>query len=210
MPTQLPLKCTCGAVRGVATDLSPATGNRLVCLCDDCQDYAHHLEREEAILDADGGTDVFQMTPAQLEITHGAEHLRCLRLSPKGLLRWYTGCCNTPVGNTLASPRVPFVGVPHLFMDHAASGLSRDQALGPVRAKIQARFSPRAVPADAHRRAPPSLIARSAWQLLRGWLAGRQRPSPFFDARTGAPTVEPTVLTPGQRERLRQRHPRPS
>ena len=33
-----------------------------------------------------------------------------VRLTPKGLFRWHTTCCNTPVGNTLR-PSVPFVGI---------------------------------------------------------------------------------------------------
>jgi hypothetical protein len=38
-------------------------------------------------------------------------HLRLMRLSEKGLLRWYAGCCDTPLFNTMATPKVPFVGV---------------------------------------------------------------------------------------------------
>ena len=104
MSTEVPLKCSCGSVQGVARDVSPKTGNRLVCMCDDCQAYAHHLGRAEHILDRNGGTEVFQLTPSQLTLTEGREHLRCLRLKEKGLMRWYAGCCNTPVANTLASP----------------------------------------------------------------------------------------------------------
>ncbi len=64
----------------------------------------------------------------------------CLRLSPKGLMRWYAGC-RTPVGNTASSARVPFVGVPHSFIDRGDSGRSLDDALGPIIGYANARFA---------------------------------------------------------------------
>jgi hypothetical protein len=199
----LPLRCACGAVTGTALDVDPDRGNRLVCMCDDCQAYARWLDRVDAILDQNGGTDVFQLTPAQVQITAGHEHIRCVRLTEKGLMRWYAGCCNTPIANTLASPRLPFIGVPHTFMDHAADGRSRDQALGPVLARTQARFGKPPLPPDAYPRAPLGLILRSIRQLLRGFWAGAHRPSPLFDP-AGQPIVTPTVISPAERERSRQ------
>lgn len=172
-------------------------------MCDDCQTYAHYLGRSEEILDAHGGTEIFQMRPSQLRLTEGTDNLRCVRLSPKGLMRWYAGCCKTPVGNTLSSAKVPFVGVFHLFMHHEDGGPSRDEILGPLRGKVQGRFSRGEMPADAHRTAPAGLILRAGWFLLGGWIRGQQRPSPFFDA-AGRCVVEPTILTLEERERLRQ------
>jgi hypothetical protein len=43
MATKLPLKCRCGAMRGTANDVAPEAGNRIVCLCDDCQTYAAYV-----------------------------------------------------------------------------------------------------------------------------------------------------------------------
>lgn len=170
-------------------------------MCDDCQAYAHWLDRADVILDRNAGTDVFQMTPAQVRITAGHEHIRCVRLTAKGLRRWYAGCCKTPIGNTLGA-RVPFIGVPHTFMDHASDGCTRDGALGPILSRTQARFGKPPFPPGSHPRGPLWLILRFAGQLLRGAFAGVHKPSPVFDA-TGKPIVEPTVLTPEQRERLR-------
>ena len=99
----VPLACSCGAVRGVLRNANARNGSRLVCMCDDCQTYAHHLGRAGDILDAHGGTEVYQTYPARLGFTQGSEPVRCLRLSPKGLMRWHTGCCRTPIGNTFAS-----------------------------------------------------------------------------------------------------------
>lgn len=173
-----------------------------MCHCDDCQAYARWVG-VDGVVDRHGGTDIFQMTPSQLRISAGAEHLHCVRLSQKGLMRWYAGCCRTPVGNTLASPRVPFVGVVHTFMDHAADGRSRNDVLGPPIAFIQGRFAVGGAPPHVHASAPPSLLVRSARLLLAAWLRGKGRPSPFFDARSGAPVALPRVLTSAEREELR-------
>jgi hypothetical protein len=63
MPGELQLRCRCARVRGVARDVSPRHGLRLVCYCHDCRAFARFLERAD-VLDAAGGTDIFQMPPA--------------------------------------------------------------------------------------------------------------------------------------------------
>ena len=70
----------------------------------------HFLERGE-LMDEWGGSEVFQTTPARIEFTQGADQLACMRLSPKGLMRWYARCCNTPIANTLPSPGMAFAGI---------------------------------------------------------------------------------------------------
>nr|WP_315983040.1 DUF6151 family protein [Aliamphritea spongicola] len=87
--TDIPLQCHCSAVKGIAKNASPTSGNRLVCYCRSCQAFAQYLksnqqaEDHQPVLDADGGTEVFQMPPAHLQITEGHEHIACLKLSPK-------------------------------------------------------------------------------------------------------------------------------
>lgn len=192
------LACTCGTVTGTAS-VDPTRGNRLVCMCDDCQAYAHWLGRADLILDPSGGTEIVQMTPAQVRITGGHEQIRCVRLGPKGLMRWHTACCHTPIANTLDSARVPFLGMPVVFLRE------RDDAtLGPILARIQARYGKPPLPPGSHPRGPIGLILRSIRLLLAGWLRGAASPSPLFDA-AGKPIVAPQVLTPDERERLRAR-----
>src|SRR5262245_45837150 len=60
VPVDLPLRCRCGHVHGVASEVAPFNGFRLVCYCKDCQAFARFLDRPE-VLDAAGGTDIFQM-----------------------------------------------------------------------------------------------------------------------------------------------------
>lgn len=199
----LPLACSCGAVRGRADRIHHRTGNRVICYCDDCQAYAHWLERADELLDDRGGTEVYQLTPAQLTITAGVDQVRCMRMSPKGLMRWHTACCKTPLGNTMPKAKMPFVGIPHLFWDDAAEAGARDRLLGPVRAAIQGRFARGGeVPPGAHPKAPPLLLLRILRQMGVAFALRRYRPSPFFDAR-GRPVVKPQVISKDERQRLR-------
>jgi hypothetical protein len=78
----------------------PQNANRGVCYCKDCQAFAHFLGKDGETLDERGGTDVTQVLPKNIAFTQGTEILACIRLTEKGLLRWYAGCCNTPVVNT--------------------------------------------------------------------------------------------------------------
>jgi Family of unknown function (DUF6151) len=200
VPTDLPLRCACGAVHGLLRGVGPERGNRIVCYCDDCQAFAHYLGRAGEILDANGGTDIFQTSPARVAITGGADQLVCVRLTSKGLLRWYAGCCRTPIANTPPSAQLPFVGLIHRFADHAGDGRSRDAVLGPVRARLFGRYAlgdRRGLNADD--RPPVRMILRLAASLLAARLRGEHRASPFFDPRSGEPVAAPRVL--GERER---------
>ena len=189
-------------MRGIASDVSPATGSHIVCYCDDCQAYARFLGRDDTV-DERGGTEIFQTTPSRVTITEKASELRCVRLSDKGMLRFYTGCCRTPIGNLLPSPRVPFVGIVASFIGESVGGEPRDALLGPVTSRVQGRFAVGGLPPGAHPSAPVSVIARAITRLFRGFVAGAHRPSPFFDARTGRPVAEPEVLSVEQRRSLR-------
>ncbi|MES2642141.1 MAG: DUF6151 family protein [Myxococcota bacterium] len=202
MPLPLPLRCTCGAVRGELDDASPAVGNRMVCYCDDCQDYTRFLGRADA-LDPFGGSDIYQTTPSRVRITQGAEHLRIVRLSEKGMVRYYAGCCRTPIGNLMAGARWPFVGLAQPFMDHAADGRSRDERLGPAAGYIHGRYAPGGCPPHAHPSASVAVIGRAMWRILLNMAHGSARPTPFYDDQ-GKLVSEPQVLSPQERDALRR------
>jgi len=195
---ELPLRCRCGYVHGVASEIAPSAGFRFVCYCKDCQAFAHFLERPD-VLDAAGGTDIFQLPTGRVKLTTGRTAVRCLHLSSK-VFRWYTDCCRTPIGNT-AGPRFPVVGLIHSFMSHEADGQSRDEVLGPPLCRIFERSAVGPLPRNA---APPpslSIFAFRASRLLAWWLRGLGRPTPFFDDFTKAPLSAPRVLTFRERER---------
>jgi Family of unknown function (DUF6151) len=199
IPSDLPLRCRCGHTRGVARAVAPFTGFRFVCYCRDCQAFARFLQRPD-VLDAAGGTDIFQMPTGRVKLTAGTDALRCIRLSSK-VLRWYTDCCRTPIGNT-AGPRFPVVGLIHSFMSHEAAGRSRDEVLGPALCRIYERSAIGPLPPNAP--APPSLgiFVLRASRILGWWLRGLGGPTPFFDNITKAPLSTPQLLTRGERAAL--------
>jgi len=195
-PTDLPIRCSCGALRGTLREASPESGNRCVCYCDDCQSFAYFLEQAEEILDENGGTDIFQTSSGQLEFNQGLEHLTCVRLTDSGMFRWYAACCKTPIGNTPWTSRVPFVGLIHSCVDHVTDGRSRDEAVGPIRMRGFARFAKGSrSKLDAHEGAPAAMGPRVTEILKEALQRGDQNRSPFFKANTDEPCVSPRNLT---------------
>lgn len=202
MKTNISLRCICGNVRGVATNVSPETGNRLVCMCDDCQAYAYYLGRADEMLDENGGTDIYQLSPSQIVIESGKENIRCVRLTSGGLIRWYASCCNSAIGNTLGSAKISFVGMPHTFMDHQGDGRKRDEVLGPCRLSIYGCYGKGKLPLGVHPKVPFRFFVRVFCFIVSSSFKKKNFPSPFFDETSGKPVVEPKILSDDQRERL--------
>jgi Family of unknown function (DUF6151) len=200
VPFDLPLRCRCGRVHGVAREVSPSSGFHFICYCQDCQVFARFLGRED-VLDAAGGTDIFQIPPSRVKITAGAEALRCLTFS-NTVLRWYTECCRTPVANTAISPRFPVVALIHSFLAPDVGGRSRDETLGPALCRIYERSAVGPLPPSSP--PPPSLgvFIRRAAKMLGWWMRGLNRPTPFFDERTKAPLSVPRLPTASKRADL--------
>jgi len=182
------LKCQCGSVEGTATDITPASGNRVVCCCSDCQAFATHLGCDADTLDQFGGTEIFQTSQSQIKIVQGQDKLQSLRLTKKGMLRWYTNCCNTPVGNSM-NASMPFFGVIHTFTDIA----DREGTLGNVRAYVQTQYA-KGSPDYPHHSAkyPLGITIRIAGKLLTWKLQGRNKPTVFF-SDDGTP-VSKTII----------------
>jgi hypothetical protein len=191
-----PLRCRCGAVKGYVSD--PQSVNRAVCYCRDCQAFAHFLGRAGDILDARGGTDVIQTLPARVIFTEGREVLACMRLSRNGLMRWYTTCCNTPIGNTLPNFRFSFVGLIHNCLENG--GVPLDGSFGPVRMWINTKSAKgHAAPKSAG--VMPGILRLLAI-VARARIDGSYKRTAFFSVGTGAPIATPTVLSRGERASL--------
>lgn len=109
--TKLSVTCNCGQFKASVIIDRTSTLTRIKCYCLDCQTYARHLNQAEVQLDENGGTDILQISPAQFDITSGKEHLGNLMLSPKGIYRWHTSCCQTPICNTPTKAEMPYVGL---------------------------------------------------------------------------------------------------
>lgn len=198
MAMEARLSCRCGEVQGVVTNASPQKVNRVVCYCDDCQAFLHQLGRAD-LLDAQGGTDIVQVAPASLTFTRGRDRIAGLRLTPKGLLRWHTTCCNTPVGNTLG-PAIPFVGIVAQTFDDDAQ--CADGVFGAPIGAILGKFAIGKAPAGSTG-INLRLLLRAITKVL-GWrLRGRTWPHPFFDQQTREQIYPLTVLSNEQRQALR-------
>lgn len=191
-----PIRCRCGALQGQLQRNGREA--RLVCYCKDCQAFARYLCADADILDATGGTEVIQTQPRFVTFTAGREHLACMRLSDKGLVRWYAACCNTPIGNTAATNKLAFVGLIHNCL--SVPDKTALNAFGPVLARVNGKSalgSPK--PKD-------SGLAIAIWRalkmMLKARLNGSYKQSPFFDPVTNTTVVAPTVLTEAQRRAL--------
>ncbi|MCB1332424.1 MAG: hypothetical protein KDK26_01965 [Roseivivax sp.] len=193
----LHLGCRCGAVRLTVSAPGGSAGTRVMCYCKDCQTSARHL-RAVDMLDSAGGSDIYQTTPDRLTLRAGQDQLRIQRLSPKGLLRWYAGCCDTPLFNTLPRLGLPFVGVliPPVQAEQATP------LIGPV---VCRSFTASATPG---RGAPAqdSGMARAGLGIVTRMIAaavsGRARHSPLR-AADGGPIAPVTVLRLEQRQAAR-------
>ena len=175
-----PFSCSCGAFAGHIPAEAQKSGLRLVCFCPDCR--ANELYHQQP--DPVEGVDLFQVAPHAVTITQGAEHLRLLRLGPKGLFRWYASCCGTPVANTLSKPKLAFAGLRSDLFDSK-------EALGKVKARayvVRAGKPPRN---EGMARMVYGIFSR----MITANLSGLWRKTPFFDAETGKPVVEPEVLS---------------
>jgi hypothetical protein len=198
MSTNVELRCPCGEVQGIIAEASPKTINRLVCYCSDCQAFARFLGRDDVMNDR-GGSDIIQMAPSRLRFTAGVDKLRSVRLSEKGLFRWYTDCCKTPAGNLIYSPRCPFAGIgKRMFV---LQGSALDAAVGASRGGIHGQDAIGGCPPGVDEKASLRVMLPSARWLLGNLIRGRHKPSPYWSA-DGKPTVEPRTLSRDERTKL--------
>jgi hypothetical protein len=121
-----------------------------------------------------------------------------MRLTPKGLLRWYAACCNTPIGNTLITPKVSFIGLLHNCLE--GSDESLDTVFGPVRAWVNTK-SAKGDPKPVMRGLGTSLLwfART---VVPARFNGDYKRTPFFRMETGLPVVSPKVLSSDEHARI--------
>jgi hypothetical protein len=177
--------CKCGTVRGHILDGSPS--NRVRCHCSDCQAFGRYFGPEAGVLDPRGGTEITQVSQSRLHFDSGLDELACLRLSPRGLLRWYARCCNTPFGNTLPNPKVSLVGLIHSCMDRA----SLDQDFGRHVADVNTNSA--LGDPKPRQNGLSRTIGRFLIMVTKDLVSGRYRRSPLFTGE-GRPVVEPHVL----------------
>ncbi len=187
MNTDLILRCRCERLELTVREVSPDRACHVSCGCQGCRQAAQRMRPE--LLGAHGETQRFQVSPACVEITRGREHLACLQQTPRGALRWYAACCDTPIALTLRSARIPFIAF------DVMNGVDTEallRAIGPMRARVNTKTSDRerAREIRADGRALREMLRHFAPLVWRWWRRGDHRRSPFFDHETGAPAVE--------------------
>jgi len=159
------------------------------------------------VLDAQGGTEIVASLPCNLRFDAGGDALACLSLSPRGLLRWYAACCDTPIGNTPRSPKMAYVGLVHSCLEQGAPPLA--QTFGPLRMAVNSGSALQPV-----RKSPALASAASlfglAKTLLGARLGGGWRDNPFFEAGTATPVRAVRVLTPAERQQADATAQRPA
>jgi hypothetical protein len=119
-----------------------------------------------------------------------------MRLSPKGLHRWYADCCKTPFGNSV--PAIPFLGMARVVFELPPD--RSEEAFGPIGiAHVKSAIGG----ARKGERTTLRVIVH-ATRLLAAWaLRGLGHPTLLFDRRN-RPTVTPQVLTTAERQILRE------
>ena len=198
MESEAKLRCRCGEVTGRVSGASPSKLNRVVCYCSDCQAFAHYLGRAD-LLDAQGGSDIVQVAPASVAFDRGAERIAALKLSEKGLYRFYVDCCKTPIGN-LVGPAIPFIGI--VAQAFEGDARSRDELVGKPTGAIHGQDAIGTAPPGSRKVRLPLMLR--ALRLVIGWrLTGRAWPHPFFDRTTGAPKHSVKILSKAERDALR-------
>ena len=206
MTSEIPLSCQCGKVTGCVKDVSPNTGNHIVCMCIDCQTYAHHLNSEE-LLNENGGTELYQTTPNKVTLNSGQEHVKLLKLTPKGAERFYASCCNTPIANNL-SATMAFVGVPTAVLDFDSVQTSSDQMIGEVTDFCMAKYGYGDIPKNASNGFPLLLTLKIMKQLLLGKLTKSYKPNAFYNVETQEPLAKRELIDKNVRvsimEKLKQ------
>lgn len=186
MSDNVNLGCACGAVTGILREPGPRVGSHIVCHCQDCQRFARILDADHRVLGPYGGTALYQGRCGALRLLSGRERLKCLHLTERPTLRWYAMCCRTPMFNTYANGRVPYISV------LLANG-DPDQ----IRRLIGHPIGHLFLPADTSR--DPDLVPLSPRQLIRPMLvrmakdllSGDRHRAELFDPANLRPIAKP-------------------
>ncbi|WP_306518553.1 DUF6151 family protein [Rheinheimera sp.] len=190
------LQCKCGVVRGHIN--TKGLHNRLICYCTDCRAYARFLTKAAAhaqtILDTSGGTEIIQVAQSALHFSSGQEQLAALKLTEKGMVRWYCQCCLTPIGNILASPTGAFIGLVHSCLQRAELDADFGNEVALLNTNTALGF--------IKQRGLVGVLFRFLLLLIGERLSGRYRQSPLFDA-AGLLRVSPRILTEAELQQLK-------
>ena len=191
MSDDLPFSCRCGAVKGVIEKATPREGDFVVCHCTDCQALANRFDTADRVLrDNDAGTPLYQSRCARMRIERGRDELRCLHLTEKPTLRWYAGCCDTPLFNTFNTGKIPYVTTLVGNCDADA----RTRMLGEPIGHLFVEDDP-ACTGPVRRLSMNTLMRRFFVRMVKDIVSGDRRRGALFDPETLEPVSTPLRLT---------------
>ncbi|WP_440056565.1 DUF6151 family protein (plasmid) [Pseudoalteromonas sp. T1lg65] len=186
---KLNLSCQCNQVTGHIENITPNNANNLTCYCSDCRQFAIELQQQSTVLDVAGGTQIVQVPLSHFHLDSGKEHLACLKLSNKGMHRWYANCCSTPIGNTV-SANWPFIGVIHSFIQDP--GL--DAKAGVMQGAVHEKEATSPIPIEL--RGPHKqgyILFKTLLKFAKWKLQGKNSPSCLYE-KDGKPVCKPKML----------------
>lgn len=190
------IQCDCGNFRAELTQFPKNTPGRFICYCDDCQAFLNYLKRPE-LLNENGGTEIIPAYPVDIKIIAGQDVVKCVRLHSKGMYRYYTSCCQTPIANT--DPVRPWVGFfRNMYTAKDANLLDRE--LGPVKTSLMGKYAKGTPPAGTAQTFDFKALTIFMPFIIKGKVLGKAKHSPFFDK--GESIVVPKVLTTEERSKI--------
>lgn len=195
--SDLSFTCACGAITGTLIDVGPDQGDHVICHCTDCQDLTHYLGHAARVLDAHGGTALYQSRCARMTIHSGRDRLACVHMTDKPTLRWYAACCRMPLFNSYRNGRIPYITTQLAACDPAR----RDRLTGAPRGHL---FTQDAIgdTSALPKMSMGKLMRRFFPRMVRDLLSGDRRRCELFDAATLEPIAVPHRLTAGERQAL--------
>ena len=135
----------------------------VICRCRDCVAAVRHLtgERRDHV-------DLLIASPADFSYVSGAQHLKALHLTPRGIHRVYATCCNTPMHSVARPQHLAFAS---LYTDR----LNDPSLAGPVVADIHDSRS-----GTLKHKGMARIVYGVASRAIAAHLRGTWRQGPFF------------------------------
>ena len=172
--------CRCGRLRGAVRDVDRAAYTHIVCHCADCRSAYTHLGMADP-----EKVGILQTTQDRIEIAEGGENLRVFRHSPRGALRWYAECCDTPLFYTPLKARLVHVGLNTDRLEDGPPGPVEAEGFMPTRKGVKHKGAGR-------------MVARMMQRMAAQNISGAWRETPFF-GEDGKPVREPRVSSRAER-----------
>lgn len=183
------IQCDCGAFSAELNHFPQNSPGRVACYCDDCQRYLEKIKRSE-LLDTYGGTEIIPVYPADFKILSGKEKLKCNRLTPNGIDRWSTNCCQTPIANTKG--KFPWVGINHKAYQNG-DGPSLE-SLGEIKSRIFGKYKKGEPPFKVSEKMKLADAFVVLPFILKGFIGKKTKGSPFYQGDGVTPAIKPSLL----------------